>query len=76
MAHTHTFELTVTVHHEGDMFWAETPEYPGLFASGSTIEELTEAVAEAWLLYNHEEQPEAKARPAATTRSMSILVPA
>lgn len=71
-------ELTLCVHHDGSAYWAEAPEYPGLFASGATIDELMEAVAEAWVLYNHEQPVTAasKPRPAVTTRSMNVLVPA
>ena len=33
------------------MYWAEVPSHPGLFASGETLDELTEALVEAWVLY-------------------------
>jgi predicted RNase H-like HicB family nuclease len=46
-------ELTVTAHvrHEGDWYWAEVEELPGCFASGKTLDELTEALSEAVVLY-------------------------
>ena len=46
-------ELQAKVHLEEGMYWAEVPSHPGLFASGETLDELTEALAEAWLLYAH-----------------------
>lgn len=44
-------ELTVTVHRERDGFWSEVAELPGCFASGATLDELREALAEAVGLY-------------------------
>jgi len=44
--------LTVTVHEEDDgSLWAEVKDLPGCFASGDTMEELQEALAEAVSLY-------------------------
>lgn len=44
--------LTVTVHAEDDgTFWAEVEELPGCFASGDSLAELTEALAESISLY-------------------------
>ncbi len=44
--------LTVTVHLEDDgSFWAEVEELPGCFASGDSLAELTEALAESISLY-------------------------
>jgi predicted RNase H-like HicB family nuclease len=55
-------EITALVHSEDGMYWAEVPEYPGLFASGETMDELIEALTEAWAMYTHERKPdEAKA---------------
>lgn len=43
---------TIQVHEEGDgSYWAEVQELPGCFASGHTIDELWEGVAEAIGLY-------------------------
>jgi predicted RNase H-like HicB family nuclease len=44
-------ELTVVIHREPDGFWSEVDELPGCFASGRTLEELTEALGEAVGLY-------------------------
>ncbi len=42
---------TVQIHTEQGGYWAEVQELPGCFASGETIEELQEALAEAMSLY-------------------------
>jgi predicted RNase H-like HicB family nuclease len=61
---------TVRVHHEelGDL-WAEVLELPGCFASGATLNELQEAVAEAIGLYlsddDHQVRVEQSTWPAA-----------
>jgi predicted RNase H-like HicB family nuclease len=44
-------DLTVTVHAERGSLWSEVPELPGCFASGRTLDELREALAEAVGLY-------------------------
>lgn len=44
-------ELTIVVHREPDGFWSEVNELPGCFASGRTLDELTEALGEAVGLY-------------------------
>lgn len=71
-------KLDVVVHYEDGMYWAEVPRHPGLFASGETVDELVEAIGEAWVLYNHsDETAEMSAGvPKAATHSMQILVPA
>jgi predicted RNase H-like HicB family nuclease len=69
-------ELDVKVHEEDGMYWAEVPSHPGLFASGETMDELIEAVGEAWALYtgnNTSDSPSA-AHPAAN--SLKIVVAA
>lgn len=48
-------EPKVLLHTEDDMYWAEAPRYPGLFASGETLDELADAVGEAWELYSQDE---------------------
>jgi predicted RNase H-like HicB family nuclease len=75
MAEITQVELIVAVHEEDGMYWAEVPAYPGLFASGETMDELIEALGEAWVMYTHDEQP---ARPAVhpATQSLNVLVPA
>jgi predicted RNase H-like HicB family nuclease len=45
---------TVLIHHEPDQeysYWAEVEELPGCFASGRTMDELSEALSEAVSLY-------------------------
>ncbi len=42
--------ITVTTHHDGT-FWAESQQPPGCFASGDTLGELNENLAEAISLY-------------------------
>jgi len=46
--------LQVQVHREEGMYWAEVPSHPGLFASGGTLDELQEAIVEAWFLYTRD----------------------
>jgi predicted RNase H-like HicB family nuclease len=57
------------------MYWAEVPSYPGLFASGKTIDELVEALGEAWLLYTDNGQPAIRTTQVAT-QSLNVLVAA
>ncbi|HWD10725.1 MAG TPA: type II toxin-antitoxin system HicB family antitoxin [Solirubrobacteraceae bacterium] len=47
-------EIQAQVHCEDGMYWAEVPSHPGLFASGETLDELTEALIEAWVLYTQD----------------------
>ena len=44
-------KLQAEIHCEDGMYWAEVPSHPGLFASGETLDELKEALVEAWFLY-------------------------
>ena len=44
-------ELTVIVTRESGAFWSEIDELPGCFASGRTLSELREALAEAIGMY-------------------------
>jgi predicted RNase H-like HicB family nuclease len=68
-------ELQVAIHEEDGMYWAEVPSHPGLFASGQTMDELIEALGEAWIMYTHDEKPSSPAiHP--TTQSLNVLVPA
>lgn len=46
--------LEAQVHREEGMYWAEVAGHPGLFASGATLDELKEALVEAWLLYTQD----------------------
>jgi predicted RNase H-like HicB family nuclease len=68
-------ELKADVHREDGMYWAEVHSHPGLFASGETMDELIEALGEAWLLYTHKEQPTGHEQRAAA-QSVNVLVPA
>lgn len=43
--------VTVEIHKEDGSFWATVEEMPGVFASGGTMEELEEALAEAIGMY-------------------------
>ncbi len=49
-------EIQALVHKEDGSFWAEVPSCPGLFASGDTLDELVEALSEAWALYHDDDQ--------------------
>ena len=44
-------ELNARVHAEQGGYWAEVTELPGCFASGGTLDELTEALRESIQLY-------------------------
>jgi predicted RNase H-like HicB family nuclease len=44
-------ELTVVVTRESGAFWSEVDELPGCFASGRTLSELRDALAEAIGMY-------------------------
>jgi predicted RNase H-like HicB family nuclease len=77
VAETAEIELDVVVRREEGMYWAEVPSHPGLFASGETMDELIEAIGEAWVLYSHgDSSAEATPAPTAAMQSMQILVPA
>ncbi len=39
-------DLDVTVHFEDGTFWATVAEFPGVFATGETLEELRESLTE------------------------------
>lgn len=52
--------LHVQVNYQGGMYWAQVIEWPGCFASGETLEELTEALGEAITLYTAPENQEPK----------------
>jgi len=44
-------ELTIGVHEEDGVYWAEVSELPGCFASGDTLGELFDALSEGIALY-------------------------
>jgi hypothetical protein len=69
------------------MYWADVPAHPGLFASGPSLDELAEAMVEAWTLYSHggasPSRPQQPARPllsgkpnGARVNKLTLLVPA
>jgi predicted RNase H-like HicB family nuclease len=56
--------LHVEVRYEGGMYWAQVNQWPGCFATGETLSELTEALEEAVDLYATPEEPgEEELRP-------------
>ena len=44
-------ELNAKVHAEQGAYWAEVTELPGCFASGQTLDELTDALRESIQMY-------------------------
>jgi predicted RNase H-like HicB family nuclease len=52
-------DLNARVHAEGGTYWAEVAELPGCFASGRTLDELTDALTESIRLYlsDHGDSP-------------------
>jgi predicted RNase H-like HicB family nuclease len=74
-------EIQALVHEEDGSFWAEVPSCPGLLASGETLDELAEALQEAWLLY-HDVDPikdaddQSRFGWVAETSSLTVQVPA
>ena len=56
-------ELNAQVHAEDGAYWAEVSELPGCFASGATLDELTDALREAIRMYLSEDDG-----PAATVQ--------
>jgi predicted RNase H-like HicB family nuclease len=69
-------ELIAQVHREGGMYWAEVPSHPGLFASGETMDELIEALGEAWALYTSDDSSAPQATVTPATQSLRVLVSA
>lgn len=53
-------QLKIIVHTDEDgSLWAEVPDYPGVFASGSNMDELVEATVEAVsMVLNEASEPE------------------
>jgi predicted RNase H-like HicB family nuclease len=43
--------LTVEIHDEDGVLWGQVVELPGVFATGDDLDELTEALTEAIVLY-------------------------
>ena len=69
-------EVTVTVHREGGSLWSEVAELPGCFASGRTLEELREALAEAVGRYLWDLPGELRGEVSPTGESRVDVVPA
>jgi len=44
-------ELTACIHVEDGSYWADVPELPGCFASGNTLDELSDSLWEGIALY-------------------------
>ena len=68
-------ELTALVRFEGGSYWAEVKELPGCFASGGTLDELNEALAEAVSLY-HADKEGAGGSRSVHVEEMKLLVSA
>ncbi len=56
-------DLTVQVREEGPGYWAHVVELPGCFASGTSLDELHEALGEAIGLYLWERPAELGPEP-------------
>jgi predicted RNase H-like HicB family nuclease len=74
-------EIQALVHEEDGSFWAEVPSCPGLLASGEALDELAEALQEAWLFYHDGDPVQDTGDPdrsgwAAGTSSLTLRVPA
>ena len=72
---------TVDVHHEDDdCYWAEVRELPGCFASGESLDELREALAESISLVLHDDPNVGRiteiseVRPVEDVGEMTVLV--
>lgn len=75
-AMTTQIELVAQVRRENGMYWAEVSSHPGLFASGETMDELLEALGEAWALYTNDDGSPPQAAVTPSTQSLHVLVPA
>jgi predicted RNase H-like HicB family nuclease len=73
----HAMEYTAQVHHEDGMYWAEVDELPGCFASGETLDELGEALAEAISLYQADDDESTTPPPVSgggSVKGLRVLV--
>jgi predicted RNase H-like HicB family nuclease len=68
-------ELTVVVHQERGSFWSEVSELPGCFASGRTLDELAEALAEAVGLYLWDLPAELQGAPTGAGEARILVSP-
>jgi predicted RNase H-like HicB family nuclease len=55
--------LTVEVHEEDGVLWGHVVELPGCFATGTTLDELMEALGEAIALYQADTQVAPVSKP-------------
>ncbi len=46
MSHQVMTTLTAQIHREDGSYWADVPEFPGVFATGDTLDELFESLRE------------------------------
>ncbi|MFZ0089848.1 MAG: type II toxin-antitoxin system HicB family antitoxin [Solirubrobacteraceae bacterium] len=69
-------ELTVVVHQERGSYWSEIPELPGCFASGRTVDELGDALAEAVGMYLWDLPGELQRPPTGLGESTVVVTPA
>jgi predicted RNase H-like HicB family nuclease len=75
-------QLTVRIRQEDDGYWADVEQLPRCFASGSSLDELAEALSEAIQLYTQDEDDvlvgpdgnDAPDRPAMQIDEMKVLV--
>ncbi len=75
-------QLTVRIRQEDDGYWADVEQLPGCFASGSSLDELAEALSEAIQLYTQDEDDvlvgpdgnDAPDRPSMQIDEMKVLV--
>lgn len=44
-------DLNIRIHREDNAFWATVDEFPGVFATGDTLEELHASLSEGIALY-------------------------
>jgi predicted RNase H-like HicB family nuclease len=76
-----TKQLHVNVRHEDDSLWATVDEYPGVFATGDTLDELRESLEEGISLVLERPNGEVptvtlqplQLAPAATTASAELV---
>lgn len=60
MASTVPSDLDITIRLEDGAFWATVTEFPGVFATGDTLEELRASLQEGISLYLAEDGPAPK----------------
>lgn len=65
-------ELHAIIHEEAGSYWAEVKELPGCFASGTTLDELKDALVEAIGMHLEDEN----GTPTAQIEEMRVLVTA